>query len=74
MTTGCGKTGAGLTLDWNMGFALYEAESKSYAWKYKFSQLKGSSDDGNCKLKLHFQDAESRLIETKVLLKPYSFS
>lgn len=65
MTTSGGKT-AGLTLDWNMGFALYDSEAKVYNWKYKFSQLKGSSDDGKCKLKLHFQDVDSRIIETKV--------
>jgi hypothetical protein len=57
---------AGLTLDWHMGFALYDTESKAYSWKYKFSQLKGSSDDGKCKLKLHFQNAETKIIETKV--------
>ncbi|XP_046382885.1 gamma-2-syntrophin isoform X1 [Ischnura elegans] len=61
-----GKT-AGLTLDWNMGFALYDTEAKAYAWKYKFSQLKGSSDDGKCRLKLHFLTAETRTIETKEL-------
>jgi hypothetical protein len=49
-----------------MGFALYDTESKTYSWKYKFSQLKGSSDDGKCKLKLHFQNAETKIIETKV--------
>jgi hypothetical protein len=63
--TSSGKT-AGLTLDWHMGFALYDMESKTYSWKYKFSQLKGSSDDGKCKLKLHFQNSETRIIETKV--------
>nr|CAD7202962.1 unnamed protein product [Timema douglasi] len=65
VTTGV-KT-AGLTLDWNMGFALYDNESKTYTWKYKFSQLKGSSDDGKCKLKLHFQNSDTRIIETKEL-------
>jgi len=66
VTTSKGKT-AGLTLDWHMGFALYDTESKTYSWKYKFSQLKGSSDDGKCKLKLHFQNAETKIIETKEL-------
>ncbi|KDR23305.1 hypothetical protein L798_14067, partial [Zootermopsis nevadensis] len=66
VTTSNGKT-AGLTLDWHMGFALYDTESKTYSWKYKFSQLKGSSDDGKCKLKLHFQNAETKIIETKEL-------
>lgn len=62
-----GKT-AGLTLDWNLGFSLHEAESKIPVWQYKFSQLRGSSDDGKSKLKLHFQDTETRAIETKVIL------
>jgi hypothetical protein len=53
-----------------MGFALYDTESKTYSWKYKFSQLKGSSDDGKCKLKLHFQNTETKIIETKVSI-PY---
>ncbi|CAG9855217.1 unnamed protein product [Phyllotreta striolata] len=61
-----GKT-AGLTLDWNMGFSLHEGDSKTPVWQYKFSQLRGSSDDGKSKLKLHFQDVESRAIETKEL-------
>lgn len=60
-----GKTG-GLTLDWNTGFSLHEADCKTPLWQYKFSQLRGSSDDGKSKLKLHFQDTESRAIETKV--------
>ena len=66
MTTSAGKT-AGLTLDWNMGFALCDSENKAYLWKYKFSQLKGSSDDGKARLKLHFQEPDSRLIDTKVI-------
>uniref|UniRef100_A0A1Y1LY32 PDZ domain-containing protein n=1 Tax=Photinus pyralis TaxID=7054 RepID=A0A1Y1LY32_PHOPY len=61
-----GKT-VGLTLDWNLGFSLHEAESKIPVWQYKFSQLRGSSDDGKSKLKLHFQDIETRAIETKEL-------
>ncbi|XP_019868354.1 gamma-2-syntrophin isoform X2 [Aethina tumida] len=61
-----GKT-AGLTLDWNLGFSLHEGDSKTPLWQYKFSQLRGSSDDGKSKLKLHFQDTESKAIETKEL-------
>lgn len=49
-----------------MGFALYDSENKTYLWKYKFSQLKGSSDDGKARLKLHFQETDTRLIDTKV--------
>ncbi|KAL9700330.1 hypothetical protein quinque_003771 [Culex quinquefasciatus] len=60
-----GKTG-GLTLDWQQGFSLTEGADASVIWQYKFSQLRGSSDDGKSKLKLHFQDHETRSIETKV--------
>lgn len=42
------------------------SEPNAMAWQYKFSQLRGSSDDGKSKLKLHFQDQETRSIETKV--------
>ncbi|EDS41472.1 syntrophin [Culex quinquefasciatus] len=61
-----GKTG-GLTLDWQQGFSLTEGADASVIWQYKFSQLRGSSDDGKSKLKLHFQDHETRSIETKEL-------
>lgn len=60
-----GKSG-GLTLDWQTGFALAEGADSAIVWQYKFSQLRGSSDDGKSKLKLHFQDHETRAIETKV--------
>uniref|UniRef100_A0A182WBN4 PDZ domain-containing protein n=1 Tax=Anopheles minimus TaxID=112268 RepID=A0A182WBN4_9DIPT len=60
-----GKTG-GLTLDWQAGFSLTEGADAAVIWQYKFSQLRGSSDDGKSKLKLHFQDHETRTIETKV--------
>lgn len=56
---------SGLTLDWGHGFALYDTETRDYHWRYKFSQLKGSSDDSKTKLKLHFQN-EDKQIETKV--------
>ncbi|EDW74015.1 gamma-1-syntrophin [Drosophila tropicalis] len=61
-----GKSG-GLTLDWQAGFSLAEGSDSAIVWHYKFSQLRGSSDDGKSKLKLHFQDHESRAIETKEL-------
>lgn len=62
-----GRSG-GLTLDWQAGFSLHESgtEPNAVSWQYKFSQLRGSSDDGKSKLKLHFQDQETRSIETKV--------
>ncbi|XP_054268652.1 gamma-1-syntrophin-like isoform X2 [Macrosteles quadrilineatus] len=66
VTTANGGTSAGLTLDWNLGFALYDIQARTYSWQYKFSQLRGSSDDGKSRLKLHFQDSETKAIETKI--------
>lgn len=63
-----GGPGAGLTLDWDLGFALYDPQTRSYQWQYKFSQLRGSSDDGKSRLKLHFHDTETKCIETKVCI------
>ena len=57
---------AGLTLDWSQGFTLTIEGSTDPIWKYKFHQLRGSSDDGKSTLKLHFQEHESIAIETKV--------
>lgn len=42
------------TLDWEDGFSLKCFACVSPEWTYQFSQLKGSSDDGNATLKLHF--------------------
>lgn len=67
VTAGDTRKTAGLTLDWNMGFALYDTQARTYSWQYKFSQLRGSSDDGKSRLKLHFQDSETKAIETKVI-------
>ena len=36
-------------------------------WRLKFSQLKGSSDDGKTRVKLLFQNLDTKQIETKVL-------
>uniref|UniRef100_A0A2H1W791 SFRICE_015192 n=1 Tax=Spodoptera frugiperda TaxID=7108 RepID=A0A2H1W791_SPOFR len=59
---------AGLTLDWAAGFSLSEGTPGAKpVWAYRFSQLRGSSDDGKSKLKLHFQDSETKVIETKEL-------
>lgn len=35
-------------------------------WRFKFSQLKGSSDDGKTRVKLLFQNVDTKQIETKV--------
>ncbi|XP_013149683.1 PREDICTED: gamma-1-syntrophin [Papilio polytes] len=63
-----GGRAAGLTLDWASGFSLSEGTPGAPpVWTYRFSQLRGSSDDGKSKLKLHFQDTETKVIETKEL-------
>lgn len=59
---------AGLTLEWTQGFTLSYEGIGEIAWRYKFSQLRGSSDDGKSRLKLHFQEPDSIAIETKVKL------
>lgn len=61
----------GLTLDWQLGFSLTEGANSAVVWQYKFSQLRGSSDDGKSKLKLHFHDHETRSIDTKVIFIKY---
>ena len=47
---------AALTLHWTDGFLLKPFASPTYVFNYNFSQLKGSSDDGNATLKLVFED------------------
>lgn len=53
-----------LILDWDNGFTLYDNWTNSNVWTYKFSELRGSSDDHISRLKLHFNDLGR--IETKV--------
>uniref|UniRef100_A0A3B4E1V6 Syntrophin, gamma 1 n=1 Tax=Pygocentrus nattereri TaxID=42514 RepID=A0A3B4E1V6_PYGNA len=57
----------GLTIDFSMGFVCFDAASKAVLWRYKFSQLKGSSDDGKSKIKFLFQNQDTKLIEAKEL-------
>ncbi|XP_031419063.1 gamma-1-syntrophin isoform X2 [Clupea harengus] len=57
----------GLTVDFGMGFVCFDAASKAVLWRYKFSQLKGSSDDGKSKIKFLFQNQDTKLIEAKEL-------
>ncbi|XP_061178397.1 gamma-1-syntrophin-like [Saccostrea echinata] len=67
-TFGCTWRGqlSGLTLDLESAFSLYDNTLKSYMWTYKFSQLKGFSDDNRSKLRLHFHSAEnSNNVETR---------
>ncbi|KAK5916370.1 hypothetical protein CgunFtcFv8_011360 [Champsocephalus gunnari] len=55
------------TIDFGSGFTSSESSSKTALWRYKFSQLKGSSDDGKTRVKLLFKNAESNQIEMKEL-------
>uniref|UniRef100_A0A3P8TPV2 Syntrophin, gamma 2 n=1 Tax=Amphiprion percula TaxID=161767 RepID=A0A3P8TPV2_AMPPE len=55
------------TIDFGSGFTCSEGTSKTVLWQYKFSQLKGSSDDGKTRVKLLFKNAESKQIEMKEL-------
>uniref|UniRef100_A0A665TKA3 Syntrophin, gamma 2 n=1 Tax=Echeneis naucrates TaxID=173247 RepID=A0A665TKA3_ECHNA len=55
------------TIDFGVGFTCSEGTSKTILWRYKFSQLKGSSDDGKTRVKLLFKNAESNQIEMKEL-------
>uniref|UniRef100_A0A3B4ZZH8 Syntrophin gamma 2 n=1 Tax=Stegastes partitus TaxID=144197 RepID=A0A3B4ZZH8_9TELE len=56
------------TVDFGSGFTCSEGTSKvNVLWRYKFSQLKGSSDDGKTRVKLLFKNAESKQIEMKEL-------
>ncbi|XP_073338997.1 gamma-2-syntrophin isoform X3 [Pagrus major] len=54
-------------IDFKSGFTCSEGNSKTLLWRYKFSQLKGSSDDGKTRVKLLFKNAESKQIEMKEL-------
>uniref|UniRef100_A0A4W4F677 Syntrophin, gamma 2 n=1 Tax=Electrophorus electricus TaxID=8005 RepID=A0A4W4F677_ELEEL len=56
------------TIDFESGFSCSESISKvRLIWRYKFSQLKGSSDDGKTRVKLLFQNSENKQIEMKEL-------
>ncbi|XP_043921428.1 gamma-1-syntrophin [Protopterus annectens] len=57
----------GLTIDFSMGFVCFDAATKAVLWRYKFSQLKGSSDDGKSKIKFLFQNLDNKQIEAKEL-------
>ncbi|XP_025070571.1 gamma-1-syntrophin, partial [Alligator sinensis] len=57
----------GLTIDFSMGFVCFDAATKAVLWRYKFSQLKGSSDDGKSKIKFLFQNPDTKQIEAKEL-------
>ncbi|XP_059155904.1 gamma-2-syntrophin-like [Physella acuta] len=58
---------SGLILDLEQGFSLYDHQTKSILWSYRFAQLKSSSDDGQSKLTLNFIKDASKQVETQVI-------
>ncbi|KAB0373618.1 hypothetical protein FD755_015277, partial [Muntiacus reevesi] len=65
----CSWQGATLcfTVDFALGFTCFDSKTKGVLWRFKFSQLKGSSDDGKARVKLLFQSLDTKQIETKEL-------
>ncbi|XP_030051019.1 gamma-2-syntrophin [Microcaecilia unicolor] len=55
------------TVDFALGFTCFDINTKNVLWRFKFSQLKGSSDDGKTRVKLLFQNTETKQIEMKEL-------
>lgn len=55
-------------IDWNYGYSLHDTQTNECIWKYRYSQLKGSSDDGISSLKLLFRDEKTGGIETRVCI------
>ncbi|NXC71564.1 SNTG2 protein, partial [Anhinga anhinga] len=55
------------TVDFALGFTCFDSKTKNVLWRFKFSQLKGSSDDGKTRVKLLFQNLDTKQIETKEL-------
>ncbi|GAB5570088.1 gamma-2-syntrophin isoform X5 [Prionailurus iriomotensis] len=53
------------TVDFALGFTCSDSKTKNVLWRFKFSQLKGSSDDGNARVKLLFQHPDTKQIEVK---------
>ncbi|XP_035584621.1 gamma-2-syntrophin [Zalophus californianus] len=58
------------TVDFALGFTCFDSKTKNVLWRFKFSQLKGSSDDGNTRVKLLFQHLDTKQIEVKELEFP----
>ncbi|XP_028352639.1 gamma-2-syntrophin isoform X3 [Physeter macrocephalus] len=55
------------TVDFALGFTCFDSKTKNVLWRFKFSQLKGSSDDGKARVKLLFQNLDTKQIEKKEL-------
>ncbi|KAI4589364.1 hypothetical protein MJG53_003772 [Ovis ammon polii x Ovis aries] len=77
-TYACGGQGDTLcfTVDFALGFTCFDSKTKStkdclplqsVLWRFKFCQLKGSSDDGKARVKLLFQSLDTKQIEMKEL-------
>ncbi|KAM5262800.1 gamma-2-syntrophin [Ctenodactylus gundi] len=68
----CSWQGEGLcfTVDFALGFACVDSKTKNLLWRFQFSQLKGSSDDGKTRVKLLFQNPDTKQIEVKELEFP----
>ncbi|KAF0883064.1 SNTG2 protein, partial [Crocuta crocuta] len=58
------------TVDLALGFTCSDSKTKNVLWRFRFSQLKGSSDDGNARVKLLFQHLDTKQIEVKELEFP----
>ncbi|XP_048453060.1 gamma-2-syntrophin [Rhincodon typus] len=71
-TYGCTWQGQALsfTIDFAAGFTCVDSNTKNVIWRFKFSQLKGSSDDGKACVKLLFQNTDTRQIDMKELEFP----
>ncbi|XP_046516388.1 gamma-2-syntrophin isoform X3 [Equus quagga] len=55
------------TVDFAVGFTCFDSKTKNVLWRFRFSQLKGSSDDGKTRVKLLFQNLDTKQIEMKEL-------
>ncbi|XP_052500532.1 gamma-2-syntrophin [Budorcas taxicolor] len=68
-TYACGGQGDTLcfTVDFALGFTCFDSKTKTVLWRFKFSQLKGSSDNGKGRVKLLFQSLDTKQIEMKEL-------
>nr|XP_044627766.1 gamma-2-syntrophin [Equus asinus] len=55
------------TVDFAVGFTCFDSKTKNVLWRFRFSQLKGSSDDGKTRIKLLFQNLDTKQIEMKEL-------
>ncbi|XP_022083318.1 gamma-2-syntrophin-like isoform X2 [Acanthaster planci] len=73
-TYGCTwrKKVVGLTFDLSTGFTLFDAQNKqAIIWRYRFSQLKGSSDDNISTVRLQFHNPNTDQVETQELECPH---